>query len=130
MFRGILTQNETKRNEDMQRLKVLLKWFEENLMLSTTDYFFSSKNASMIDFYFVPHVLRLFYLYESSLYTLNSIFEEWMWFMKEFRFLNKWVNKLKEKYPPCLARKEDFLAMIKEFQKSGKWGLYLPLAKL
>lgn len=50
--------------------------------------------------------------------------------MKEFKFIKRWAFNLLDNFEDSLASKESFLAMIKEFQVSGKWGLYLPFAKL
>lgn len=72
----------------------------------------------------------MIYLSESAQFTGSYAFEDRLDFIKEFMFLRKWAMNLLELYPECLASKESFLLMIKEFMKSGKWGLYLPLAKL
>ena len=130
MFRSILTKDENKWNFDMGLLWKLLVRLEENLMLSKSDYFFSSTYPSMVDFYFVPHVLRLFYLAESKTLLSSSVFSDWLEFMKVFKFIKRWAFNLLDNFEDSLASKESFLAMIKEFQVSGKWGLYLPLAKL
>jgi glutathione S-transferase len=66
MFRSILTQNKQKREQDLTFLKKLLMKLEENLMISKTVFFFSRDLPSLVDFYFIPHVLRLVYLHESS----------------------------------------------------------------
>ena len=127
MFRAILTSDENKRGEDFERITTMMNRLEELLEKSASGYLYDS--LTMADFYFAPIVIRLFYLRDSEPIIGTDVFSNKMTWVDKFPRIRTWVFKIRDSYPGICSA-EMFLAMIKEFLRSGKWGLYLPLAKL
>lgn len=127
LFRGTLSKNEEKKRRDFKQIEHLLSILEDSLNDSPTEYLFGESHYTFVDIALMVHVERLFFFKNSKMGTIVNFN-----FLEDFPNVQKWVENLKARSELSrgLTDETQFTDMIKDFFKSGKWGLKYPLAKM